>query len=321
VALVVDPLTKPSDLTGQANGQLSASLLVTPGFPGRASGRAHHIATLAWQALAEECQAATGRTLTVTSLADAYRSYAIQEVTFRTRYTTAVLPGRPYKMWNGERWYQKPGTAIAATPGTSNHGWGLAFDACWWVNGATIGITSSGAGWSWLLANAKRFGFSWEAQSEPWHIRYNPGDNVPAAVLAHHIPTPKPTPLPPQPAPPFVYLGGKMQAVGPHTSYDSRGHKILQQNEWRTIRLHDDARGAHSAAVKVTAIDSQGDGFLTLGGQTDDVNFRAGGGFTGQNTIIARVGDDGAGNPAVTLAAVGAATHLQVTLQGVVLPD
>jgi len=35
----------------------------------------------------------------------------------------------------------------------------------------------------WMLQNIEKFGFSWEVQSEPWHIRYCAGDNIPQAVL------------------------------------------------------------------------------------------------------------------------------------------
>jgi LAS superfamily LD-carboxypeptidase LdcB len=34
----------------------------------------------------------------------------------------------------------------------------------------------------WLLKNAHLYGFSWEVQSEPWHLRYVAGDDVPEAV-------------------------------------------------------------------------------------------------------------------------------------------
>jgi hypothetical protein len=38
---------------------------------------------------------------------------------------------------------------------------------------------------NWLIANVKEFGFSWEVvPSEPWHLRYVSGDNVPASVKA-----------------------------------------------------------------------------------------------------------------------------------------
>jgi hypothetical protein len=36
---------------------------------------------------------------------------------------------------------------------------------------------------NWMIANVKKFGFSWEVvPSEPWHIRYVNGDTPPAAV-------------------------------------------------------------------------------------------------------------------------------------------
>ncbi|MCG7284950.1 M15 family metallopeptidase [Cellulomonas sp. ACRRI] len=64
----------------------------------------------------------------VLTLTDAYRDYATQERIFRQRYTTTYLPGRPFKVWQGRRWYLKAGYAAAAVPGTSNHGLGITVD-------------------------------------------------------------------------------------------------------------------------------------------------------------------------------------------------
>jgi hypothetical protein len=37
---------------------------------------------------------------------------------------------------------------------------------------------------NWMIANVKKFGFSWEVvPSEPWHLRYVDGDTPPAAVV------------------------------------------------------------------------------------------------------------------------------------------
>jgi len=51
---------------------------------------------------------------------------------------------------------------LAARPGTSNHGWGLAVD----VKGAS---SYGGSIFKWLAENAKSFGFSNDVRGEPWH--------------------------------------------------------------------------------------------------------------------------------------------------------
>ena len=66
---------------------------------------------------------------------------------------------------------QKP--ALAAVPGTSNHGWGLAVDLCG-------GIQNFGTPqYAWMAANAGRFGYlhpTWadpgNGREEPWHWEY-----------------------------------------------------------------------------------------------------------------------------------------------------
>jgi hypothetical protein len=70
-------------------------------------------------------------------------------------------------------------------PGTSNHGWALAVDTGE-ERDNDAGTESLDAGTlNWLLAHALDFGWSWELQSEPWHLRCFVGDAIPAAVLAH----------------------------------------------------------------------------------------------------------------------------------------
>lgn len=79
---------------------------------------------------------------------------------------------------------QKP---LKAKPGISRRAWqcllhqvracttcGLAVD---------IANASEPKRINWLIANVKKFGFSWEVvPSEPWHLRYVDGDNPPPAV-------------------------------------------------------------------------------------------------------------------------------------------
>ena len=64
---------------------------------------------------------------------------------------------------------------MAATPGKSNHGWGLAIDFC--------SIETSGARWTWLNDNGPTFGWEqpgWAVRGgsgpyEPWHWEYTKG--------------------------------------------------------------------------------------------------------------------------------------------------
>lgn len=106
-----------------------------------------------------------GYNLTITSAADAFRTYEIQERIFRERYTTTYLPGRPTKRWNGVTYWLKPGKATAAVPGTSNHGKGLAVDI---RNAGSF----SGPFYKWMAETGPSYGWSnTEGRSigEPWH--------------------------------------------------------------------------------------------------------------------------------------------------------
>jgi hypothetical protein len=178
-------MTLPSGLPLDRNGKLYPSELTRVEFVGRGFGDVHILAARAWNCLVLMCKLETGMTLTVTSTADAYRRYWIQEYVFRDRYRTPWSPICTWqsKLWNGVRWFKRLGVAMAATPGTSNHGWGLAFDACWLVDGQIRGITSNTLAMAWMEQNAPTFGFYWNVGSEPWHLEYCTGDAIPQRVL------------------------------------------------------------------------------------------------------------------------------------------
>lgn len=184
MTLPIRSVTQPKALAGQSNGKLPASRLVdTPGQAGGPAVRLLEVATRGWRAMCAAARAA-GHVLKATSLSDTYRPYAEQESLFRRRYTTAAIPGRPTKTWQGLTWWLRPGMATAAVPGTSTHGWGLAVDVGEERDG-DAGTESIDAGTvAWLIGNAHLYGFSAELQSEPWHWRYFAGDAIPPAVLA-----------------------------------------------------------------------------------------------------------------------------------------
>lgn len=190
MALPVVAVVKPASLVNQPNGTLDPSILVNV----HPSGQLHVTAARAWRALVAAA-GAEGLPLTFT-YGGMYRSYAAQVNLFKQRYVPfvqytivdGVKKETRREWWNGQWWWLKVGVAGAAKPGTSNHGWGLAIDTAFDTD-PTDGLGPDDAAgitrhpkWLWFVANAPRYGFSWEDQSEPWHIRYVAGDNIPAAV-------------------------------------------------------------------------------------------------------------------------------------------
>jgi hypothetical protein len=68
----------------------------------------------------------------------------------------------------------------------------LAIDAALKTKGKNGGVVSIStkpkvakrSGLQFLLAEAQTLGWSWELQSEPWHLRYVAGDKTPERVKA-----------------------------------------------------------------------------------------------------------------------------------------
>jgi LAS superfamily LD-carboxypeptidase LdcB len=169
----------PTDLAGQKNGDLNPALLRDIKAP---SGKLHRLAATAWNAM----QLAAYFDGIELKHVGAYRPLARQVAMFNERYSAEKTPRKPEvtRKYQGKTWYLKKGMAPAGTPGTSNHGIGLAID---------VASVTSGKRIEWLLgdgfmtSNALKYGFSWEvkdgANAEAWHIRYVCGDNLPQAVL------------------------------------------------------------------------------------------------------------------------------------------
>ncbi len=183
--LPVKPITRSALLDGQQNGLLDPSVLLST--PGQAGGPAVVLvvpAARSWRALAAAALAA-GHVLKATGPADSYRRYEVQLKIFLARYQTAPIPTTDRKWWNGRWWYKKPGVAVAAAPGTSNHGWAQAVDTGEEIDGDAGTERIDAETLAWLVANYDRYGWSHELQSERWHIHYWAGDAVPAAVLEY----------------------------------------------------------------------------------------------------------------------------------------
>lgn len=171
--LPVEVISYPAVLTGKKNGQLPPNILAkASGISGGPVVTLVSVALRAWNAMVNDALS-HGIILQATSPADSYRPLAVQTAIFHQRYTPTFHSGWVTRKCGSITYYQTPGTASAACPGTSNHGLGIAIDVA----------NASGGRLTWLLANAEKFGFSWEIQSESWHIRYVTGDRIPAAVL------------------------------------------------------------------------------------------------------------------------------------------
>jgi hypothetical protein len=201
--LPVKPVSLPSSLKGVQNGRLPETALEPCGVN---SYKMHPNAARAMRALVAAAKAA-GFDVKATGT---YRSLESQERLFRERYVAAEIKGRPTKKWNGVTYWQRPNTAMAATPGTSNHGLGLAIDFAEERDGKPGVESVSAAFVAWLIEHADEYGYSAEAQSEPWHWRYVAGDSIPAKVIEHEAKPGTPAqPAPQTPARPTLRRGDK----------------------------------------------------------------------------------------------------------------
>ena len=104
---------------------------------------------------------------------DAAQSFAAMNAAFTAFFGGPICVTDSYRTFSEQisLYGRKPG--LAAVPGTSNHGWGLALDLCG-------GIEHFGsAAHEWMRANAPGFGWfhpPWAApgrgREEPWHWEF-----------------------------------------------------------------------------------------------------------------------------------------------------
>lgn len=142
--------------------------------------------------------------------------------------------------------------ATAASPGTSNHGFGLALDVAqeYDTDTAPDPITEVFVGW--LCVYAPRFGIYASLASEKWHWQYISGDDIPPAVLYYENSNNR--------------NGDDDMELIPREMrlFDSRpvtaftGQPVAP-NQVLSLRIAD-AGGARAAVVNVTATQTQGAG-------------------------------------------------------------
>ncbi len=105
--------------------------------------------------------------------ADAAIAFADLNLAYKSRFGAPICVSDSYRSLGDQQavYYQRPG--LAAIPGKSNHGLGMAVDLC---GGVQIFRSVQ---FTWLETNGKRFGWihpDWAYHSpfEPWHWEYDP---------------------------------------------------------------------------------------------------------------------------------------------------
>lgn len=191
---IVVPVKLPPDLKGVKPGELPGHLLrPARGEGGKPCGQLHWLAAAAWAAMCEAAEK-DGITLKPVSSGDTYRTIGMQLTAFLSRYQKEPIPGAQTRTYEGVKWYKKsPSLASLAAPGTSQHNLGIAVD---------VHTAGEAKRLTWLVANVRRFGFSWEVvPEEPWHLRFTEGVDIPADVKTYmekngiEVPSPSPVNL------------------------------------------------------------------------------------------------------------------------------
>lgn len=180
-------VTVPTYLQDAQNGELSADIMRCPDLDRSSTAQVWKMfAPVSWAMTAMQIAAKqAGHILDTTGR---YRSLERQFSLFAERYKSGSEnnDGCGSKVYNGVTYYlqrsDKGGCmAMAATPGTSNHGLGLADDLAEdpdQFDGTGVVFLGDPA-LTWLRDNAVDFGFGLETHKERWHWHWIGGDAIP----------------------------------------------------------------------------------------------------------------------------------------------
>lgn len=142
-----------------------------------------------------------------------YRPVEQQLSMFKERYSDKPTGRKPEitRTYEGKKWYLKKGMAPSGSPGTSNHGFGLAIDLAADAKGKIVGIGGTKA-YAWMTENAPNYGFYLQGaptkpdgkanpEYEAWHWQYCIGDKKAPALsgvtpAAASAPAPDAVPTP-----------------------------------------------------------------------------------------------------------------------------
>ncbi|GAB7051616.1 M15 family metallopeptidase [Catenuloplanes indicus] len=127
----------PEDLAGYGNGKIPASAL------GQVGSTGHKLWAPAAEKLTQMIADAKAQGVTI-GITDSYRPYEEQVDLVRRKGL-----------------YSQGG--LAAKPGTSDHGWGMATD-----------LDLNAKAQAWMRQNAGKYGFEEDTPREPWHWGFKP---------------------------------------------------------------------------------------------------------------------------------------------------
>jgi hypothetical protein len=107
--------------------------------------------------------------------ADAATALAEMNLAFRARFGRDMCVTDGYRTLTEQRIVKRQKGGLAAVPGRSNHGWGLAIDLC--------PTDTRGEAWDWIVENGSVYGWenpAWAQRAgsgpfEPWHWEYTRG--------------------------------------------------------------------------------------------------------------------------------------------------
>jgi peptidoglycan hydrolase-like protein with peptidoglycan-binding domain len=173
-------LVVPTALKPYKNGQLPANLLAKV----KTGGQMYAPVAAEFNKMYDAALAAGFKLKNVGD----YRSFQGQLSMFMDRYVTTDTGTGVTRQYEGKTWWLKKGKAPSAAPDPtglkgSNHGWGLAIDLGYDVNGKLTSM--GGACFDWMCANAPKYGFYLQGNNraskefEAWHWQYALGDASP----------------------------------------------------------------------------------------------------------------------------------------------
>jgi LAS superfamily LD-carboxypeptidase LdcB len=157
-------LIVPTALKQYKNGQLAESVLASV----KTGGKMYAPVAAQFNKMYDAALAAGFKLKNVGD----YRSFQGQLSMFMDRYVTTDTGTGVTRKYEGKTWFLKKGKAPIAQPGKSNHNLGLSVDVS----------EASGERLAFMAETAALYGFTWELDSEPWHVNYYTGDRVPALV-------------------------------------------------------------------------------------------------------------------------------------------